>query len=113
MDAVEELEQPKKHKGWPPGLGHASVPEVPLRFYVQVSPRDLKALAAPPAMMDVLAKKLRMVHQPVKVPIRTTAFCETRVQLQWFKGSLVFMKGWKSFATKIKLAVGDTLVFKY
>jgi hypothetical protein len=33
--------------------------------------------------------------------------------MQWFHGSLVFFKGWKVFAQKIKVVVGDPLVFKY
>ena len=33
--------------------------------------------------------------------------------MQWFNDSLVFFKGWKAFAKKTKMTVGDTLVFKY
>ena len=81
-----------------------------------MSLRDLEAMVVPPAMEATLAKSLKIVKPPVKVALRTSKFCEFRVQIQWFQPTcepryLVFLKGWKKFTEKTKLAEGDTIVF--
>ena len=120
MEKAAQLQDPdQERRGHPSNLGHYAVPETPLWFYVQLSLRDLEAMVVPPAMEDTIAKSLNIAKPPVKVALKTSKFCEFRVQIQWFQPTapgeahfLVFLKGRKNLTEKTKLAKGDTIVFK-
>jgi hypothetical protein len=43
----------------------------------------------------------------------TGDWCENRVQMERKCGKLCFFKGWKDFAEKIKMSIGDTLEFQF
>jgi hypothetical protein len=51
VEVVEALELPKKHKGRSPCIGNEGVQKVP-RFYIQVSPRELRSLIVPVLMTN-------------------------------------------------------------
>jgi hypothetical protein len=61
----------------------------------------------------VLVEKLKIRKLPVKMPIMTGDWCENRVQMERKCGKLCFFKGWKDFAEKIKMSIGDTLEFQF
>jgi hypothetical protein len=53
----------------------------------------------------ILVEKMKIKKLHVKTSIMTGAWCKNMVQMQWKFGRLCFLKGWKEFTEKIKMAV--------
>jgi hypothetical protein len=80
---------------------------------VQLESHDLRALAVPPYMEQLLIKKYKQKNNgpPVKVSLYTSERCEHKVQLPWKAERVGFIKSWSKFTGKAELRVDDTLFF--
>lgn len=76
-------------------LGHHDVPTVPVprRFYLQLRTGNFTTLLVPPRIALAVARQLKVTtHAPVSVPLRNDEFCKYAIQMEWFHGTLYFMR---------------------
>jgi hypothetical protein len=84
----------KAVSGRRPRLGHHGVVYVPRRFYVQLRTCDLVILSVPPAIAWEVFRVLKVTTQvAVSVPLPHGEFCEYDIQMEWFEGTVFFMRG--------------------
>jgi hypothetical protein len=103
----------KSSSGRKPHLGHHEVVSVARHFYVQLRTCDLVVLAVPPAIAWEVSRVLKvMAQEGATVPLRHDEFCEYGVHMEWYPGTLFFMRGWEAMANKLKLRHDDVLVFE-
>jgi hypothetical protein len=46
------------------------------------------------------------------VSLRHDEFCEYRVHMEWYQGTMFFMRGWEAMLNKLKMRQDDVLVFE-
>ena len=99
MEAHWQITALRLHAGHPADLGHAARQHLPV-FFVQVESQDLRALAVPPYMEQLLITKYKLKNNgpPVKVCLYLGQRCEWKVQLQWTCQRVGFIKSLSEFA---------------
>jgi hypothetical protein len=103
----------KTTSGRKPRLGHHELVLVPRRFYVQIRMCDLIVLSVMPAIAWEVSRVLKVTTQAgATMSLRHSEFCEYGVHMEWFEGTLFFMRGWEAMVNKLGLWKDDVLVFE-
>jgi hypothetical protein len=61
-------------------------------------------IIVPPAIAWEVSRVLKVTAQAgATMPLRHGEFCMYRVHMEWYQGTLFFMRGWEAMVNKLKL----------
>ena len=98
----EAATQQQNARGRQPKLGHHPRAEVPRRCVIQLDTEDVHMLVVPPAFQQGFRDWIR-IPLPRVVPVSDCRWCDEWVQVDWFKGQVVFKKNWSELVNKYDL----------